>query len=81
MGVNGQSAGQGVEVQVQHRGEAARQLAAVGDGFQTLFRMINRARRNYCGNPDGRVHVRLTDLGYMGDETGSRKERVDYEPN
>ena len=62
-------------------GEAARQLAAFGEGFQTLFRMINRARRNYCGNPDGRVHVRLTDLGYMGDETGSRKERVDCEPN
>ena len=83
VGVRGQGAGQGIEKQVQHRGEAARQLAAVGDGFQTLFRKITRIRRNYSGVPDGRVQVRLKDLGFLGDETGSRgkKRSVECEPN
>ena len=44
------------------------QLATVGDGFKTEFRKITRARRRYCGGPDGRVQVCLTDLGFSGDE-------------
>ena len=50
-------------------------------GFKPCLQRLTRASRNYCGNPDGRVQVRLTDLGFIGDETGSRKERVECEPN
>ena len=50
-------------------GEGKReQLATVGTGFKTEFRKITRARRRYCGGPDGRVQVCLTDLGFSGDE-------------
>ena len=50
-------------------GEGKReQLATVGDGFKTEFRKITRARRRYCGGPDGRVQACLTDLGFSGDD-------------
>ena len=35
-------------------------LATIGDGFKTEFRKIARARRRYCGGPDGMVQVCLT---------------------
>ena len=49
------------------------QLATIGDGFKTEFRKITRARKKYCGGPDGKVQVCLTDLGFKGDG--------DYFPN
>ena len=44
----------------------AYQKAAIGDGYGTVFRKIARAKRKYSGTPDGRVQMRLSDLGFWG---------------
>ena len=66
------------------------QLATIGNGFKTEFRKIARARRRYCGGPDGMVQVCLTDLGFNGECLGGgksstlsrdKKRKVEREPN
>ena len=61
------------------------QQASIGDGFTTRFRKITRATRKYRGIPDGRVQIKLFDLGFCGGGmslTGEmgKKRKVEREP-
>ena len=62
------------------------QQASIGDGFTSRFRKITRATRKYRGIPDGRVQIKLFDLGFCGGGmslTGEmgKKRKVEREPD
>ena len=65
--------------------DGAYQQATIGDGYGTVFRKIARAGRKYCGTPDGRVQMKLSDLGFCGGDLSlsvgkCKKRKVECEP-